>query len=406
MRTSAYKSPTWKPASTSPIRGMANPELTGENSNHTALRQGMGCASCGEVFVVSSSASSRSVETQSANACRELDSASTNERTALIQANCGMGLFLRPKAIFALLKTAYLEWSKDKAPRMGAALAYYTIFSLAPLLIITIAIAGLAFGVQAAQGEIAGQIQGLVGRDGANAIQTRIQSAHKPAHGVIGSVVGALALFLGASGVFSEMQDALNSIWHVGPDAKASLRNLIKARFLSFGMVLGIGFLLLVSLLLSALLAAVAKYVASILPIPAVLLESVDFFFSLLSITVLFAMIFKLLPNIKIAWSDVWVGAALSSLLFTAGKFVIGFYIGKSMSVSAYGAAGSLIIVLAWIYYSALLLYFWRGIHASLHEHNGFEMQRISPRRSWRAFVRRARLSGIVSIRGQSRAIT
>jgi len=171
-------------------------------------------------------------------------------------------------------------------------------------------------------------------------------------------MIGLFMLFLGASGVFCEMQDALNCIWHVSPDNKAGVLCLVKERFLSFGMVLGIGFLLLVSLLLSALLAAVTKYLAGVLPIPAVLLESVDFLFSLFSITVLFAMTFKLLPNTKIAWSDVWIGAALTSLLFTAGKFVIGFYIGTSVSASAYGAAGSLVIVVAWIYYSALLLYF------------------------------------------------
>ena len=307
--------------------------------------------------MVSPSTSSRNIETHSVEAGAGI-SASENERRTQDQAGRGVPLFIRPKAIPGLLKTAYLEWSKDKAPRMGAALAYYTIFSLAPLLIIAVAIAGLAFGVQAAQGEIAGQIQGLVGRDGAKAIQDLIQSAHKPAHGVIGSMIGVFALFLGASGIFCEMQDALNSIWHVSPNSTAGILSLVKERFLSFGMVLGIGFLLLVSLLLSALLAAVTKYLGGMLPIPAVLFESLDFFLSLLSITVLFAMIFKLLPNTKIAWSDVWIGAALTSLLFTAGKFVIGFYIGKSVSASAYGAAGSLVVVVAWIYYSALILYF------------------------------------------------
>ena len=241
---------------------------------------------------------------------------------------------------------------------MAAALAYYTIFSLAPLLIIAVAIAGLVFGMEAAQGEISGQIQGLVGRDGAKAIQAMIQSAHKPVHGVIGSVIGIFALFLGASGVFCEMQDALDSIWHVSPDTKAGVLGLLRERFLSFGMVLGIGFLLLVSLLFSALVAAVTKYLAGMLPIPAVLFESFDFFLSLLFITILFAMMFKLLPSTTIAWSDVWIGAALTSLLFTAGKFAIGFYIGKNVSESAYGAAGSLVVIVAWIYYSALILYF------------------------------------------------
>jgi Predicted membrane protein len=267
-------------------------------------------------------------------------------------------LFLRPKAISGLLKAAYSEWSKDKAPRMSAALAYYTIFALAPLLIIAVAIAGLAFGMEAARGEIARQIQGLVGPDGARAIQDMIQSVHKPAHGVIGGMIGIVALFLGASGVFCEIEDALDSIWHVNPRGETGIRNLIQARFLSFAMVLGIGFLLLLSLLLSALLAAAAKYIGDMLPIPAAVFESLDFLLSLLFITVLFAMIFKFLPNTKIAWGDVWLGAALTSLLFTAGKSVIGFYIGKSVSASAYGAAGSLIVVVAWIYYSALLLYF------------------------------------------------
>src|SRR6266404_7460476 len=309
--------------------------------------------------MVSPSASSRNVETHSVEAGPGPISASEKERRLQFQAGRGVRLFFRLKAISALLKTAYLEWSKDKAPRMGAALAYYTIFSLAPLLIIAVAIAGLAFGMQAAQGEIAGQIQGLVGRDGAKAIEAMIQSAHKPARGVIGSMIGLFALFLGASGIFCEMQDALNSIWHVNPGPKVGILSLVKERFLSFGMVLGIGFLLLVSLLLSALLAALTKYLGGmLLPIPAVLFESLDFLLSLLFITVLFAMIFKLLPNTKIAWSDVWIGAALTSLLFTAGKFVIGFYIGKSVSSSAYGAAGSLVVVVAWIYYSALLLYF------------------------------------------------
>src|SRR2546427_4913245 len=308
--------------------------------------------------MVSPSANSPNVETHAVEAGPVSISASENEQRLQFQAGCGVRLFFRPRAISALLKTTYLEWSKDKAPRMGAALAYYTIFSLAPLLIIAVAIAGLAFGMQAAQGEIAGQIQGLVGRDGAKAIEAMIQSAHKPARGVIGSLIGVFALFLGASGIFCEMHDALNSIWHVSPDTKAGILSLVKERFLSFGMVLGIGFLLLVSLLLSALLAAVTKYLGGMLPIPAFWFESLDFLLSLLSITVLFAMIFKFLPDTKIAWSDVWIGAALTSLLFTAGKFVIGFYIGKSVSASAYGAAGSLVVVVAWIYYSALLLYF------------------------------------------------
>jgi membrane protein len=264
----------------------------------------------------------------------------------------------RPKAIFQLLRRTYSEYSKDKVPRMGAALAYYTIFSLAPLLVIAIAIAGFVFGAEAVQGQIMGQIQGLVGSESARAVQTMIQSAHKPAHGVIATIFGIAILLLGASGVFTEMQDALNTIWKVDTTSKTGVWNLIKGRFLSFGMVLGIGFLLLVSLLLSAALTAVATYASGFLPIPPAALHAVDFVFSLVFIAALMALIFQFLPDVKIAWSDVWVGAALTSLLFTAGKFLIGFYIAKSVTMSAYGAAGSVVIILAWIYYSAQILYF------------------------------------------------
>src|SRR5258705_13567854 len=186
--------------------------------------------------MLSPSMSSRKIETRSVNVEPGPVSASENERRLQVQARRGVRLFFRPKAISGLLKAAYVEWSKDKAPRMGAALAYYMIFSLAPLLIITVAIAGLAFGMQAAQGEIAGQIEGFIGRDGAKTIEAMIQSAHKPAHGVIGSMIGVFALFLGASGVFCEMQDALNSIWHVSLDTQAGILRLAKERFLSFGM--------------------------------------------------------------------------------------------------------------------------------------------------------------------------
>ena len=264
----------------------------------------------------------------------------------------------RPKPIYHLLRATYAEWSKDKVPRMGAALAYYTIFSLAPLLVIAIAIAGFVFGADAVRGRITDQIQGLVGPDSAHAVQTMIQSAHKPAHGVFATIFGVVVLLLGASGVFAEMQDALNTIWKVDTTSKTGVWNLVRARFLSFGMVLGIGFLLLVSLLLSAALSAVATYASGFLPIPPAALHAMDFIFSLLFIAGLMAMIFKLLPDVPIRWSDVWVGAIITSLLFTAGKFLIGFYIGHSVTMSAYGAAGSVVIILVWIYYSALILYF------------------------------------------------
>ena len=302
------------------------------------------------------SPNSRRVETRLSDSVRPLDS--DTSRPEVQGRPGGLRQLITPGTLFELLQTTYFEWSRDKAPRMGAALAYYTIFSIAPLLIIAIAVASLVFGMQAAQGEISRQIQGLIGQEGSRTIQALIPSAHKPAHGVIASLIGIVALFFGASGVVSEMQDALNTIWHVSSNDGCSIWKLIKGRCFCCGMVLGIGFLLLVSLLLSAVLAAMANYLNDVLPVPALLLEGADFLFSLFFITILFAMIFKLLPRVSMAWSDVWVGAALTSLLFTMGKFVIGFYIGKSVSASAYGAAGSLVTVIAWIYYSALILYF------------------------------------------------
>lgn len=265
---------------------------------------------------------------------------------------------LNPKAVFEMVKLTYTDWSNDKAPRMGAALAYYTIFSLAPLLVIAISIAGLVFGAQAVQGQIMGEIQGLIGPDSAKAVQAMIQSAHKPANSAIASIIGIIVLLIGASGVFTEMQDALNTVWDVDTSKKNGWWNFFKGRFLSFGIVLGIGFLLLVSLVFSAALTATTNYLENSIAIPAALLHSVDFLFSVLFITALFAFIFKLLPDTSIPWSDVWVGAAITSVLFTIGKFLIGFYIAKSVTASAYGAAGSLVIIVAWIYYSAQLLYF------------------------------------------------
>ena len=264
----------------------------------------------------------------------------------------------RPKPIYHLLRATYTAWTNDKVPRMGAALAYYTLFSLAPLLVIAIAIAGFVFGKDAVQGRITSEIQGLIGPESAHAVQTMIQSAHKPVHGLFAGIFGIILLLLGASGVFTEMQDAMNTIWKVDTTSKTGVWNLVKGRFLSFGMVLGIGFLLLVSLLLSAALTAAATYASGFLPIPPAALHAMDFLFSLFFIGALMALIFKLLPDVRVPWSDVWVGAVLTSLLFTIGKFLIGFYIGHSVTMSAYGAAGSVVIILAWIYYSAELLYF------------------------------------------------
>lgn len=263
------------------------------------------------------------------------------------------------KAILDLLKETFSEWSKDKASRLAAALAYYTTFSLAPLLIIVIAIAGAVFGEEAARGEIVGQIQGLVGKDGAEFIETAIANANKPATGRFASIVSVVVLLFGASGVFAELQDALNTVWEVQAKPERGLINVIRNRFLSFTMVLGVGFLLLVSLVASAGLAATINFFGHLLP-PGLdfVWQLVNFIFAFIVSTVLFGLIYKVLPDVKIGWSDVWIGAAITSALFSIGRYVLGQYLGNSSFGSTYGAAGSLVVVLAWVYYAAQILFF------------------------------------------------
>lgn len=257
-----------------------------------------------------------------------------------------------------ILKTTFKEWTEDKAPRLGAALAYYTIFSLAPLLIIAIAIAGLAFGEQAAQHQLQEQIRGMVGSQGAEAIQTMIAKASRPSSGIVATIIGLVTLVLGASGVFSQLQDALNTIWEVKPKEGRGIKGIIKDRVLSFTMVLGIGFLLLVSLVLSAVLAALGSFLNTLMPNMSILMQIANIVISFAVITLLFAMIFKLLPDVEVSWRDMWLGAALTAVLFTIGKLAIGLYLGHSSATSVYGAAGSLVVLLLWVYYSAQILLF------------------------------------------------
>ena len=265
---------------------------------------------------------------------------------------------MNPQAIFALLKQTVSEWLEDRASRLGAGLAYYTAVSLAPLLIILIAIAGFVLGRQAVEGQVVAQIQGLVGKTGAEAIQAMIASASQPKAGIIATVVSIATLLFGASGVFGALQDALNTIWEVTPKPGRGMMGMLRNRFVSFTMLLGVGFLLLVALVLSAGLAALGKFLGGLLPIPEAVLQAMNFVISFGVITLLFALIYKILPDAEIRWSDVWTGAAVTALLFTIGKFVLGLYLGKSSAGSAYGAAGSLIVVLLWVYYSAQILFF------------------------------------------------
>ncbi len=266
--------------------------------------------------------------------------------------------FWQPFRVWILFKRTFSAWSSDKVPRLGAALAYYTVLSIVPLLIVIIAMIGLIFGQEAAQSYILEQIAALIGPQSADALKEMIQRADKPTTGIFATAVATATLLLGASGVFGQLQDALNTIWGVQPKEGRGVWGVLKDRFISFAALLGTGFLLLVSLVLSAALAAFGKWFGGWLPAPELVLQALDLVVSFAVITGLFAMMFKTLPDARVAWSDVWVGAALTALLFTLGKFGIGLYLGKSDVGSAYGAAGSLVILLVWVYYSAQILLF------------------------------------------------
>ena len=261
------------------------------------------------------------------------------------------------KGIVNLVKQTFADWSEDRAPRLGAALAYYAVFSLAPLLVLLISIAGLAFGREAVEASVNAQAGGLVGEQGGEAIRTMIQGASKPSTGIMGTVLGLVTLLFGASGVFGQLHDALNTIWEVQPKPGRGILGMIKDRFLSFTMVLGIGFLLMISLVVSAGMAALGEALGNFLPVPEIVLHAINLVISLGVISLLFAMIFKILPDADIAWGDVWIGGFVTAVLFTIGKYALGLYLGKSDVASAYGAAGSLIIILLWIYYSAQILF-------------------------------------------------
>ncbi|MGC4097004.1 MAG: YihY/virulence factor BrkB family protein [Nitrospira sp.] len=265
---------------------------------------------------------------------------------------------LEPAHLWSMLKATFTAWNDDYVPRHGAALAYYTVLSLIPLLVVIIATIGIIFGQDIVQGYIINQIGSLVGPQSADAIKDMVQRAREPNSGILATILAAAMLLFGASGVFAQLQDSLNAIWGVKPKEGRGLWGLIRDRFISFAAVLGTGFLLLVSLSLSAALSALGKWFGGMLPAPELVLQALEILISLIMITGLFALIFKVLPDVRVAWNDVWVGAALTALLFTIGKFAIGLYLGKSDVGSAYGAAGSIVIVLVWVYYSAQILLF------------------------------------------------
>lgn len=265
---------------------------------------------------------------------------------------------LRPSwsQLGALGRRAVAAWVDDYAPSMGAAIAFYTLFSLAPLLLISLSIAGMALGAEAARGELFGELRTLLGPAGASAVESLLASAREPAGGIVATIVGVVTLVAGATAVFGELSDALDRIWRAPPDARrrrSGLVGLVRGRLLSFGMVVVLGFLLVVSLAASAAVAALTRRwspgVAGWQP----LAWTLDATLGLMLVTVLFALVFKTLPSVRVAWRDVWTGAVVTAVLFTAGKVAIGWYIGTSGVASGFGAAGSLIAVLVWVYWSA-----------------------------------------------------
>jgi membrane protein len=258
----------------------------------------------------------------------------------------------------SFLKDILNQWLEDEPFSLAAALSYYTLFSLAPLLIIAIAVAGFVFGREAAENQVVETLRGLVGQESAKAIQAIIAEAgYRPRAGAFSTALGITMLLIGAGGVVGQLQLSLNRIWRVAAKPGQSIWGFIRQRFISFAMVLATGFLLLVSLMVSALLSAVATLVSGLFGNIAIFSQVLDIAMSLLFVTLLFALIYKYLPDARIAWRDVWIGAALTSCLFTVGKVLIGLYLGSSGVSSVYGAAGSLITVLLWVYYSALIFF-------------------------------------------------
>jgi membrane protein len=258
------------------------------------------------------------------------------------------------RKLLDLAKKSVVAWVDDYAPSMGAAISYYTVFSLAPLLIIVIAVAGLVFGRDAVQGQIVTQLSGLIGQDGAEVVQGLIKSADQPVEGLVAGSLSIVLLLVGATTVFGELQSALDRIWHVPEkDKPTGIWAQVRSRFLSFGLILGLAFLLMVTLTISAGVAAVGSWAGGLLPAWEILLQVLNIGISLVVSTVLFAMIYKLMPTAKIAWRDVWVGAGVTAVLFELGKVLIGLYVGKAGVSSSYAAAGAIAVLLVWVYYAA-----------------------------------------------------
>lgn len=265
------------------------------------------------------------------------------------------------KEVTPLIGETIRNWHRDRAPRMGAALAYYITLSLAPTVVIVLAVAGLAFGARAAQGRLVWQIQGLVGHEGAKVVQSLIDGTHAPYSGIVATLLGLATLFFGGTAAVTELRDALNTIWQVPDDLHASharnLFNVMKERFQAFALVLLAGVVLLVSVIMHAWVSSAVAYLRLAGTVPPALIHSFDWLFSFALITLLFASVFKLLPAVRLQWGDVAAGSLLTSVLFTAGKFFLGVYLTEAGFAENYGAAGSLVVLLVWVYYSAQVVF-------------------------------------------------
>jgi membrane protein len=265
---------------------------------------------------------------------------------------------MKMNKLVQILKSSFADWNADNTPRLGAALAFYTILSISPLVILVIAIVSLVFDRSSAQAHLLAQVQSLMGPEGRDAVQTMLASSRKTSSGIVATVIGALTLVFGASGVFGELRSALNTIWDVKPKNSSGLWGMLRERFFSFGMVMSVGFVLLVSLIASSGLAAISKFFSGIVPVPSIVLGAFNFLVSFIGIAVLFAFILKYVPETDVRWGDVRVGAVGTALLFTIGKSILGLYLGKASPGSAYGAAGSLVVMVIWVYYSAQIFFF------------------------------------------------
>ena len=280
------------------------------------------------------------------------------------------------KDVWTLLKQAGQEWLNDNATRLSAAVAFYTILSITPLFLIAVAIAGAVFGEQAATGALTDQLRGMLGDAGGEVVRTALAHASKPGAGVFATVVGVATLLFGASGVFGELQSALNTVWNVKPKPGRGIWATVRDRFLSFGMVLVVGFLLLVSLIASTMLTALGGYLEGLAPGVPTMVNLASFVVSFLIVTLLFALVYKFLPDAKVAWRDVWLGALVTAALFTLGKYLISLYLGTAGVASPFGAAGSLVAFVVWVYYSGLIVFFGAELTQVTAAHAG---RRIEP---------------------------